>query len=92
MEDFSEQQIKMLKTVVQQVVKDEIRINNDILFQEIKASEHRVKTELRAQLHQVVGQAKHETIEAVAEMINGSLVPQLDDHEQRLTKLETNPA
>ena len=82
--DFSKEQIKTLQAVVGQVVDDKIRLNNDILLQEIKASEHRVKTELR----QEIKQAKDETIEAVSEMLDSGIVPQLDNHEQRLTKLE----
>ncbi|MEK7183247.1 MAG: hypothetical protein AAB776_01290 [Patescibacteria group bacterium] len=85
MEDFSKEQIKTLQTVVGQVVDDKIRLNNDLLFQEMRASEHRVKTELRKEIKQ----AKDETIEAVSEMLDAGIVPQLDSHEQRLTKLET---
>jgi hypothetical protein len=88
MEDFSEQQIKTLKTVVGQVVKDEIRINNDILRQEIQASEHRIKTELRKEIQQV----KQDVVESVAELLDTSLLPQIDDHETRITKLEAKPA
>ncbi|HRH32367.1 MAG TPA: hypothetical protein PLK06_03510 [bacterium] len=82
--DFSKEQIKTLQAVVGQVVDNRIRLSNDILLQEIKALEHRVKSELR----QEIKQAKDETIEAVSEMLDSGIVPRLDHHEQRLTKLE----
>ncbi len=82
--DFSKEQIKTLQTVIGQVVYDKIRLNNDILLQEIRASEHRVKTELR----QEIKTTEKRILDGVGEMIDDSIVPQLDDHEQRLTKLE----
>ncbi len=77
MEDFSEQQIKTLKTVVTQIVKDESRETRDFVRQEIQAAEKRIIRNISEQ---------------VGEIIDGSIVPQLEDQEQRLTELETKPA
>ncbi len=77
MEDFSEQQIKTLKTVVTQIVKDESRETRDFVRQEIQAAEKRIIKNISEQ---------------VGEIIDGSIVPQLEDQEQRLTELETKPA
>jgi hypothetical protein len=82
--DFSKEQIKTLQTVVGQVVDDKIRINNDILIQEIRASEYRIEKKFDQKLKV----QKDEILEAVGDMLGGSIVPQLDNHEQRLTKLE----
>ena len=77
MEDFSEQQIKTLKTVVTQIVKDESRETRDFVRQEIQAAEKRIIKNISEQVGQI---------------IDGSIVPQLEDQEQRLTELETKPA
>ncbi len=86
--DFSREQIKTLQTVVGQVVDDKIRINNDILIQEMKALENRIETKFDQKLKI----QKDDIIEAVGDMLGGSIVPQLDNHEQRLIKLEAKPA
>lgn len=77
MDDFSDKQITTLKTVVGQVVDERLRINNDILRQEVRA-------EIRA--------AKNEIITGIGEILDNHVLPQLDDHETRLTRLETRPA
>lgn len=53
----------------------------DLLRQEIKASENRQVTALQT--------TKTEIISQITEFIGNHLVPQLDSHEQRITKLET---
>jgi hypothetical protein len=63
-----------------QFVKDENRQTRDLLMQEMKATEVRFDKQLDKQ--------KDEILEAVGDMLGGSIVPQIDDHEQRLTKLE----
>lgn len=85
MEDFSPQQIQTLKTIVTQIVKDEFRETRDLLMREIKASEQRVKGALRQEMQQ----AKQEVIESVAEILDTRVLPRIDNHKQRLTKLET---
>ncbi len=86
--DFSEQQIKTLKSVVTsvvtQIVKDESRETRDLLRQEMRTIEIKFDQKLE--------ETKKEILEGVAEMLDSSIVPQLDDHEQRLTRLEARPA
>lgn len=77
MDDFSPKQIATLQTVVksavEQVVDDKLRINNEIIRQEIRA-------------------AKNEIITGIGEILDNHVLPQIDDHEVRLTRLETRPA
>jgi hypothetical protein len=85
---ITKEDLKNLKTEIvealDQRMDDKFRINNDILRQEIRASEHRIKTELR----QEIQQSKQEVIQSVAEILDTNVLPSLDSHEQRLTKLE----
>ena len=71
------EELKAFKDAIDTSMDDKLRIQADILRQEIKAS---------------AKQTKDEVIEAVAEMLDTSLVPQLDNHERRLIKLETKTA
>ncbi len=66
--------------VLRQEIRDGDRDTRDLLIQEIKASENRFEIKLDQQKDEILG--------AVGDMLSGSIVPQLDDHETRLTKLE----
>jgi len=52
--DFSDQQIKTLKTVVGQVVDDKLRINNDLLMQEMRTLEHRIDAKAEKNKHEII--------------------------------------
>lgn len=82
------QEFTATRDFLRQEIADANRNTQDLLMQEIRASEHRTKIEL----HKEISQAKQETIDAVAEILDVNLLPQLDDHERRLTRLETKPA
>jgi hypothetical protein len=70
-------EMSVFRADLEQVLDDKLRIQTDMLRQEIQASESRIKKEI---------------ISEVADFIEGSLLPQIDDHENRITKLETKPA
>lgn len=86
------QAIKQVRVDVQQDIREASRNTQDLLMQEIRASEHRIKSELRQEIHRDIYQAKQETIEAVAELLDANVLPQMDDHEKRLTRLEVKSA
>lgn len=99
MDDFSDKQLKTLQTVVSEAVKvnneyllqemdDKFRINNGILRQEIRA----VKTELRGEFRQEMVQMKDDIITGIGEILDNHVLPQIDNHEVRLTTLETKMA
>lgn len=93
--DFSEQQIKTLKTVVTQIVKDESRETRDLLRQEMKGFEIKFDQKLgrtKEEILQELQVQKQEILEGVAEIIDDAILPRLDDHEQRLTRLAARPA
>lgn len=68
-----------------QAVDNKFRINTDMIRQEIRASETRVKIELR----QEMAQMKDEVVTGVAQILDNHTLPTLDNHEVRLTRLET---
>ena len=80
MEDFSEQQIKTLTQLMERVAADEGRATRDF----VKASEERVKA--------YVDDKTEVVLEALADTVDSNLQPQLNKHDQRLTKLETKIA
>ncbi len=75
--DFSEQQIKSLKTVVGQVVDNKIRLNNDLIFQEMKAMENR----LEGKIDEKIKASEERILHGVAQMVEDNVVPQIEDHE-----------
>jgi hypothetical protein len=81
-------EVGVVVTTLRQEIRDGDRNTQELLMQEIKASEYRVKAELR----QEIRQANQETIESVADLLDSNLLPQLDNHERRLTRLETRRA
>lgn len=88
---LTEQDLQAIQTVVKlnnvallQAVDDKFRINNDILMQEMRALEHRAKLDS--------DKNKQDIIEAIGDMIDTGLLPQIDNHEKRITKLETKTA
>lgn len=81
MEDFSQQQIKTLTTIVGQVVGTTERNLRDFVEQKIQAAETRITKNI---------------LEGVNEMLDGGILPQIDDLDhrvkdidKRLTKLES---
>lgn len=70
-----------MKNDLLQAMEDKSRITTDLLRSEIKASGSRQTTALQ--------KTKKEIINEVTEFIGNHLIPQLDSHEQRITKLET---
>ncbi len=81
--------VKMLKETLTQAFSDfghrfgrEMR---DFMRQELTASETRIKTELRAEMKEL----KTEILEGVGDIIDNGIHPQLDNHEERIFKLET---
>lgn len=82
--DDLQKQLTVFKDEILQFVKDDNRYTRDLLMQEIKAA----KTELR----QEIQSSEKKVLFAVAQILDGHIVPQIDDHEVRLTKLETQLA
>ena len=93
--DFSDGQMKVLNAMqerilqamqvqsgaLRQEIRDGDRNTRDLLIQEIKASEHRVKTELRKDMENMQ--------DGIIDFIDDRLLPQIDKLSTRLTKLET---
>jgi len=61
-------------------IDDKFRLNNDLLLQEMKAMEYRIDKKLAVQ--------KDEILLGVGEIIGGSVLLQIDNHEQRLVAVE----
>ena len=72
----TKEDIHGMKNDLLQAMEDKSRITTDLLRSEIKASETRVKKEI---------------INEVTEFIGNHIIPQLDSHERRITKLEKAP-
>lgn len=82
------QAITEVKVSVKQEISDNNRHIQSLVRQEIQASERRLE-------QKIIDSAirnRDEILSGVAEMIDSSLLPQIDDHEVRLTKLETKAA
>ncbi len=99
MDDFSDKQLNSFKALItealrlnnQQLLHEvdaRFRINNDITLQEIRASEHRLEQKVDFKIDTLRRQIAADT----AAVIGGSILPQIDDHNVRLTKLETQRA
>lgn len=87
MENFKSEW-KSFKVDLMQSMRDALRDNNDLLLQEIRASEHRLRTEFK---HDIEA-SKYEIIEEITEFIDYRLLPQIDNLDKRVTKLETKTA
>ncbi len=78
------------KNDIMQAMDDRFRIFADIMRSETRAI---VKQEVRPIVREEVGlavsRAKQEIISEITEFIGESVVPQLDDHDKRITHLET---
>jgi len=72
---------KAFKTDLLQSMRDMFRDNNELIFQEIRATKVELRKDIQA--------TKSEVIIEITEFIDDRLLPRLDDHEQRLVKLET---
>lgn len=86
--DNFEKQFKRIEDNLLQAMKDEGRSNRDFVRQEIQASEKRVTDKLMGEIQAT----EQRIVDSVSDVLSGSVLPQLDNHEQRLTKLETKPA
>jgi hypothetical protein len=93
------QDLQSIKTIVD----DTVRISTDILRQEIKASENRVITQLRQETDKKIDSLEHRLVskidenedrilQGVSDTLDAHVYPKFDDHERRLTKLETKTA
>lgn len=72
--NLNAEDLKAIKSIVSETVDDKLRIQSDLLRQETRASEHRIKTEI---------------IAGVTDFIDDNLLPNIQDHEDRLIKLES---
>lgn len=68
---------KQLESVVKEIVDESARENNRVMQDFVRHEVHKVKEEI---------------IEGVAQILDVSIHPQLDNHEVRLAKLEQAPA
>ncbi len=74
-----------LKGDVLQAMDDKFRIFTDIMRSETRAI---IKQEVRPIVKEEIAQAKKEIIAEITDFIGESIVPQLDDHDKRVTHLE----
>lgn len=72
-----QEEFKTFRAESKQERQDELRNVTDIVRQEIKASENRVIAHVTAE---------------VTSVVNDGILPQIDNHEERLVKLETSSA
>ncbi len=82
--EILKEELKVFKEAVDTSIDDRLRIQTDILRQEIKASEVRTDRKLETMENRIL-EGVHDTLE---EMVK----PKFDDHEQRLSRLETKTA
>lgn len=80
-----------LQNNIIQAIDDRFRLNNDMLRQEMRAMENRMEQKLD-NLDSKINNAKDEILTGVGEMLDGQVIPQIDDHEVRITRLETKTA
>jgi uncharacterized coiled-coil protein SlyX len=99
---LTSQDLKAIKTIVD----DTVRISTDIVRQEIKASEARtdkkldalevrVETKIEAmgqRLEAKMDAMEDRILQGVSDTLQEHVYPKFDDHEKRLTKLETKTA
>jgi peptide subunit release factor 1 (eRF1) len=78
------QEIAEVKVFVKQEIADNNRHIQGLVRQEIQASERR--------LERKITETRDEVLSGVAEMIDDSILPQIDNHELRLIKLEIKAA
>ena len=84
-----------LMDAVKQTVADQAELIIDQTRSEMRASENRLMTEIRAtenRLEAKIDAVKVEIVDEVSDLIGNSIVSQIDDHEVRITKLETKIA
>lgn len=77
-------EIPGLRDDLTQMMDDKFRIFADVVKQEIQASEVRTDHKLEAMERRI--------IENTNSFMNDGVLPQVDDHEKRITRLETKPA
>ncbi|MEK7183451.1 MAG: hypothetical protein AAB776_02325 [Patescibacteria group bacterium] len=77
-------EIAEVKSDFRQAIADEGRSSRDFTKQEIQASEHRLKA--------YVDEKTDVVLSALSHTIDNEIQPKFEDHEQRLTKLETKTA
>lgn len=73
-----------LMDAVKQTVADQAELIIDQTRSEMRASENRLEAKIDA--------VKVEIVDEVSDLIGNSIVSQIDDHEVRITKLETKIA
>jgi len=93
---FSKKDIQMLDGMMRIVLRESLRENNEIFGRELKR-------EIRDEMHSVVNSAvfvsetrmmnrmdkiRNEILDGVADVLGRQIVPQIDDHELRLVRLE----
>jgi NAD+--asparagine ADP-ribosyltransferase len=76
--------ITEVKADFKQAIKDEGRSTRDFVRQEINASEHRMK--------EYVDEKTDVVLVALSHTLDTDIQPQIDKHDQRLTKLEAKTA
>lgn len=69
---------------------DKFRILTDIMRSETRAIiKQEVRPIVREEVNLAVGKAKQEIVTEIADFMGESIAPQLDDHDKRITHLET---
>ena len=84
MENLSKESLLAIKEIVETTVKDEVRTSTDLLRQEIRAAKTELRQEMREMDNRIMG--------AISDVYDGLLRPRFDNHERRITKLETKIA
>lgn len=69
-----------LVEILDQRMEDKLRLNNDLIFQEMKALEYRQDCKLEA--------VEQRILSGVAQILDDAIVPQVSELDKRVTKLE----
>lgn len=76
-------------------IQDQSRLTTDLLQQEIKASEVRLRQEIQAvkfELREEIKASEARISDSVADILETSVLPQLEDHEGRIFRIESSPS
>lgn len=93
--EILKEELKAFKEAVDTSMDDKLRIQTDLLRQEIKASEFRTDKKIEAlgqNLETKMDAMENRILQGVSDTIEEHVYPKLDDHEKRITKLETKTA
>lgn len=77
--------VKVLKEAFADFGRTFGREMRDFMRQELLASETRIKKELRIDMSNL----KTKILDGIGDIVDNGIHPQLDDHERRISKLET---